>query len=86
MHTATRHQRKPSGDEGFIIVAVLWILAALAALVSIYAIYVTNSAIAVSANSDAIFADPLAAGGVELAVYQLISTARDKRPILPSHL
>jgi general secretion pathway protein K len=80
MHTATRHQQKPSGDEGFIIVAVLWILAALAALVSIYAIYVTNSAIAVSANSDAIFADPLAAGGVELAVYQLISTARDKRP------
>jgi general secretion pathway protein K len=69
-----------SGDEGFIIVAVLWILAALAALVSIYAIYVTNSAIAVSVNSDAIFADPLAAGGVELAAYQLIGTPQDKRP------
>jgi len=69
-----------SGDEGFIIVAVLWILAALAALVSIYAIFVTNSAIAVSVSSDAIFADPLAAGGIELAAYQLISTPQDKRP------
>jgi general secretion pathway protein K len=80
MHTATRHKRKASGDEGFIIVAVLWILAALAALVSIYAIFVTNSAIAVSVNSDAIFADPLAAGGVELAAFQLIGTPQDKRP------
>jgi general secretion pathway protein K len=80
MRDAEKNQLKKSGHEGFIIIAVLWILAALATLASIYAIYVTNTAIAVSANSDAIFADPLAAGGVELAAYQLVSAPQDKRP------
>ena len=69
-----------SGSDGFIIVAVLWILAALATLVSIYAIYVTNSAFAVAASGDAVIADPLVTGGVELAAYQLIGVQRDKRP------
>jgi hypothetical protein len=66
MSTAPRAQRAKSGSDGFIIVAVLWILAALATLVSVYAIYVTNSAIAVAAGSDAVIADPLVAAGVEL--------------------
>jgi general secretion pathway protein K len=68
-----------SGSDGFIIVAVLWILAALATLVSIYAIYVTNSAFAISASTQAIAVDPLAVGGVELAAYQL-SAKQGKRP------
>src|SRR5580693_4530640 len=80
MSIATRAQRAKSGSDGFIIVAVLWILAALATLVSIYAIFVTNSAIAVSASSDAIIADPLVSAGVELAAYQLIGVQADKRP------
>jgi general secretion pathway protein K len=80
MSTAAKPQRSRSGDDGFIIVAVLWILAALATLVSIYAIYVTNSAIAVSASSDVILADPLVTAGVELAAYQLVGVQRDKRP------
>ena len=65
MSTATRAQQAKSGSDGFIIVAVLWILAALATLVSVYAIYVTNSAIAVAASGDATIADPLVAAGVE---------------------
>ena len=72
--------RPQSGSDGFIIVAVLWILAALATLVSVYAIYVTNSAIAVAASGDAIIADPLVSAGVELAAYQLIGAKKEDRP------
>ena len=80
MSTATRAQRAKSGSDGFIIVAVLWILAALATLVSVYAIYVTNSAIAVAASGDATIADPLVSAGVELAAYQLLGQTDEKRP------
>jgi general secretion pathway protein K len=69
-----------SGSDGFIIVAVLWILAALATLVSVYAIYVTNSAIAVVTSGDAIIADPLVSAGVELAAYQLLGAPAESRP------
>src|SRR5580704_17887221 len=82
MSTATCAQRAKSGSDGFIIVAVLWILAALATLVSVYAIYVTNSAIAVAANGDTIIADPLVAAGVELAAYQLLGQTDEKRPAI----
>src|SRR5580704_12504307 len=82
MSTATPTQRAKSGSDGFIIVAVLWILAALATLVSVYAIYVTNSAIAVATSGDAIIADPLVAAGVELTAYQLLGQTDDKRPAI----
>jgi len=80
MSNAAKKPHRSSGSDGFIIIAVLWILAALATLVSIYAIYVTNSAIAVSASSDAVIADPLVTGGVELTAYQLIGAPQGKRP------
>jgi general secretion pathway protein K len=80
MSIAIRAQGTKSGSDGFIIVAVLWILAALATLVSIYAIYVTNSAIAVAASGDAAFADPLVSAGVELAAYQLLGQVEETRP------
>jgi general secretion pathway protein K len=79
MSTAAPAQREKSGSDGFIIVAVLWILAALATLVSVYAIYVTNSAIAVAASGDAAIADPLVTAGVELAAYQLLGQTDEKR-------
>src|SRR5882672_2336936 len=82
MSTATPAQRAKSGSDGFIIVAVLWILAALATLVSIYAIYVTNSAIAVAASGDAIIADPLVSAGVELTAYQLLGQTDQTRPAI----
>jgi general secretion pathway protein K len=80
MSTAAPAHQAKSGSDGFIIVAVLWILAALATLVSVYAIYVTNSAIAVTASGDAIIADPLVSAGVELAAYQLIGQPDEARP------
>jgi general secretion pathway protein K len=82
MSTATRAQRAKSGSDGFIIVAVLWILAALATLVSVYAIYVTNSAIAVAVSGDATIADPLVSAGVELTAYQLLGQTDEKRPAI----
>jgi len=72
--------RLSSGRDGFIVVAVLWILAALAALASICGLYVMNSMAAVSASSDAIIADPLVSAGVELAAYRLLSAQANTRP------
>jgi general secretion pathway protein K len=68
------------GSEGFILVAVLWMLLALATLVTVYAVYVTRSAFAMSANSDAIEAEPMLAAGVELAAYRLIGVKANERP------
>jgi general secretion pathway protein K len=79
MSATVQPSRPKSGNDGFIIVAVLWILAALATLVSVYAIYVTNSAIAVAASNDAIIADPLVSAGVELAAYQLVGEKKENR-------
>jgi general secretion pathway protein K len=70
--------RKPSAD-GFIVVAVLWILAALATLATIYAVYVSNTAIALGVNEDRLQANAMVAAGLELAAHQLTS-APDSTP------
>jgi general secretion pathway protein K len=67
-------------SDGFIVVAVLWILSALAVLATIYAIYVTNTAMALAVNDDAVIAQGLVSAGVELAAYQIISAPKDGRP------
>ena len=69
-------------SEGFILVAVLWMLLALATLVTVYAAFVTRSAFAVAANSDAIKAEPLIAAGVELAAYRLDAMPAKDRPAI----
>jgi general secretion pathway protein K len=61
-----------SGRDGFILVAVLWIIGGLAALASIYAVYVSNSATAVAINEDKIRAQGLTSAALELAAYQLL--------------
>ncbi|MFG1347103.1 type II secretion system protein GspK [Xanthobacter autotrophicus DSM 431] len=71
---------RPQAQDGFILVAVLWILAALATLVGIYATYVSASAMAAVAREEDILADGLAAGAVELAAYRLIATPKEVRP------
>lgn len=65
-----------SDARGFIVVAVLWILAALSALVLIYLTYVTNTAVVVAAGTDRVQGEALITAGVELAAFQL-SHARD---------
>jgi general secretion pathway protein K len=66
--------------RGFIVVAVLWILAALSALVLIYLIYVTNTAVLVAGSGDRVQAEALETAAVELAVYQLTGVKEDVRP------
>ena len=66
--------------RGFIVVAVLWILAALSALVLIYLTYVTNTAVVIAASADRVQAEALATAGVELAAYQLVGLGENDRP------
>jgi general secretion pathway protein K len=68
------------GARGFIVVAVLWILAALSALVLIYLTYVTNTAVVVAGSTDRVQAEALETAAVELAVYQLAAVKGDVRP------
>ena len=66
--------------RGFIVVAVLWILAALSALVLIYLTYVTNTAITVAGSTDRIQSEALVEAGVELAALQLAGRSEAARP------
>jgi general secretion pathway protein K len=66
--------------QGFIVVAVLWILAALSALVLIYLTYVTNTAVTVAASAGRVQADALVTAGLELAAYRLMGFSQDTRP------
>jgi general secretion pathway protein K len=72
--------RVRTASDGFIVVAVLWILGALATLVSIYAIYVRNTTMAVAITDDSVVAEGLVAAGVELAAYRIVSAPKELRP------
>src|SRR5215468_1533914 len=63
--------RRASRQDGFIIVAVLWILAALATLASIIAVYVINAATASTIHDERLQAEGMARAAIELSVYQL---------------
>jgi general secretion pathway protein K len=70
-----------ASERGFVLVAVLWILAALSALATIFAVYVSNSAHALALNDDAVQTEALVSASLELTAYQL-SLAGDKaRPL-----
>jgi general secretion pathway protein K len=66
-------------QDGFIVVAVLWILGALAALASVYAIYVVDTATAFGVHDDRLQAEAMVSAGVELTAYQ-VTAAAEARP------
>lgn len=70
-------------DQGFIIVAVLWILAALATLSLIYSLYVREAALNFASHDERLQTEALAESGVELAAYQLTKEP-NKQPLLGS--
>ena len=70
---------RPSARDGFIIVAVLWILIALATLASIYSIYINNSALAVSVMDDGLQAEALVSASLELTAYRLTVPKNDQK-------
>lgn len=68
------------GADGFIIVAVLWILAALAALASVYAVYIANTAMSARMYGDRLQTGALVTAGLELTTYRLIGYDDVSRP------
>ena len=62
--------RRASGRDGFIVVAVLWILTALATLATIFSVYVINTAVAFSVHDERLQAEGLMRAAIELSAYQ----------------
>jgi general secretion pathway protein K len=77
-------QRDPtpagSSRDGFIIIAVLWMLIALATLASIYSVYIANTASALAASDDSLQAELLVTTSLELTAYQF-SSAKDGKDL-----
>jgi general secretion pathway protein K len=69
-----------TAPDGFITIAVLWILGALSLFVSIYAAYVINSATAFAVYDDHLRAEALISAAVELTDYQLQTAPAQSRP------
>ena len=67
-------------SDGFIVVAVLWILSALAALASIYSIYVAHAAISISVNDDAARTEALVSASLELTAHRVTAVGGADRP------
>ena len=70
-----------TSQRGFVIVAVLWILAVLAALAVIFSIYLSNSARALGATDIGVQTEALASASLELAAYQLLRSDDKDRPV-----
>ena len=71
--------RLRSGRDGFIVVAVLWILTALATLVTIFSMYVINTATAFAVHDERLQAEGMARAALELSAYQV--TANPQTPL-----
>jgi general secretion pathway protein K len=76
--TGTSRQKRASG--GFIVVAVLWILAALATMASVYALYVSNSVAGARLHDDRIQGQALMSAALDLAAYHLMAAGDEARP------
>ena len=80
MPTPRRAEFSDRSEHGFVLVAVLWMLAALALLVTIFTVHLSASARAVSLNDGALKTEALVSAGVELAAYRLQLADDKKRP------
>src|SRR5947209_14278042 len=66
--------RVRSAQNGFIVVAVLWILTALATLATIFSMYVINTATAFAVHDERLQAEGLARAAIELSAYQVAAS------------
>src|SRR5271166_2850683 len=78
----TPHARAPITQDGFIVVAVLWIIGALATLAVIYAAYVANAASSISVGDDRLQSEALMTAALELTAFQLTLA---KGETVPTH-
>jgi general secretion pathway protein K len=79
-----RRAAATASERGFVIIAVLWILAALAALATIFSVYLSNSAQALAVNDSGLKAEALVSASLELTTYQLLLAGDKARPALGS--
>lgn len=61
------------GEDGFVIVAVLWILAALATLVMVYSIFVSNTAIALAGVTERVQSDAAFRAAIEMTCQRILA-------------
>jgi general secretion pathway protein K len=69
-----------SSEQGFVLIAVLWLLAALALLATIFSLYLASSARVLALNDATLRTEALVSAGVELAAYQLQLAGEKARP------
>jgi general secretion pathway protein K len=67
-------------EDGFVLVAVLWMLAALATLASIYSAYAIQTADAAHSLDDRVQAEESVRSAIEMTVYRLLSAPKQARP------
>jgi general secretion pathway protein K len=89
MTMRVRHEslRQLPPDEGFVLIAVLWIIAVLATLASIFAIYLANTAVSLSLFDGSIQSEALVSASLELTAYQLTvpKSATSPNPLNPQN-
>ena len=66
-------------SDGFIMIAVLWILGALAALVSVYSVFVINTATGFGIHEDRLRSEALVSAALELTANRQFSTPAQSR-------
>lgn len=69
--SSSLQQRIFRSEQGFVLIAVLWVLAALAVLAVIFSSFLANSARAIAVNDNALQSEALISAAVELTAYQL---------------
>jgi general secretion pathway protein K len=69
-----------TNESGFVLVAALWILAALAGLAAIFTLYATNTAASTALGAQRLEADAAFRSGAELVAYQLLAAEEKARP------
>ena len=77
MTSVPRYVRR--AQAGFVLIAVLWILAALATLASIYSSYTVNTATASRVADDRVQAEASIRAGVEMAVFRQLALPEPAR-------
>jgi general secretion pathway protein K len=77
-----RSMNKAVGDSssGFVLIAVLWIIAALTALASVYALYVNATATGLNAYDRDLKAEGAARAAVEFAAFRILASSDQLRP------
>ncbi len=75
-----RDRANASGEQGVVIVAVLWILMALSALAMVFSVYLSASARSLALDDAALQKEALVSASVELSAYQLTLAKDDQRP------